>query len=83
MSETHRRHQARLAHTLGRPRLWPLADVAKHAGRLCTLGDRLAHEERRTGNTAYHELTDAAVPDSFAKVCLRAFGWFVCKVRDY
>jgi len=26
---------------------------------------------------------DAAVPDSFAKVCLRAFGWFVCKVRDY
>ena len=26
---------------------------------------------------------DATVPDSFAKVCLRAFGWFVCKVRDY
>ena len=26
---------------------------------------------------------DEAVPDSFAKVCLRAFGWFVCKVRDY
>ena len=26
---------------------------------------------------------DAAVPDSFSKVCLRAFGWFVCKVRDY
>ena len=26
---------------------------------------------------------DAACPDSFAKVCLRAFGWFVCKVRDY
>ena len=29
------------------------------------------------------KLVDAAVPDSFAKVCLRAFGWFVCKVRDY
>jgi geranylgeranyl pyrophosphate synthase len=26
---------------------------------------------------------DATVPDSFSKVCLRAFGWFVCKVRDY
>jgi len=26
---------------------------------------------------------DRLVPDSFAKVCLRAFGWFVCKVRDY
>ena len=26
---------------------------------------------------------DKTVPDSFAKVCLRAFGWFVCKVRDY
>ena len=26
---------------------------------------------------------DETVPDSFAKVCLRAFGWFVCKVRDY
>ena len=26
---------------------------------------------------------DATVPDSFAKVCLRSFGWFVCKVRDY
>ena len=26
---------------------------------------------------------DALVPASFAKVCLRAFGWFVCKVRDY
>ena len=26
---------------------------------------------------------DREVPDSFAKVCLRAFGWFVCKVRDY
>ena len=26
---------------------------------------------------------DKYVPDSFAKVCLRAFGWFVCKVRDY
>ena len=26
---------------------------------------------------------DAAVPDSFAKIALRAFGWFVCKVRDY
>lgn len=26
---------------------------------------------------------DVEVPDSFAKVCLRAFGWFVCKVRDY
>ena len=26
---------------------------------------------------------DLHVPDSFAKVCLRAFGWFVCKVRDY
>ena len=26
---------------------------------------------------------DAAVPDSFSKVCLRAFGWFICKVRDY
>lgn len=26
---------------------------------------------------------DRTVPDSFAKVCLRAFGWFVCKVRDY
>jgi len=26
---------------------------------------------------------DTTVPDSFAKVCLRAFGWFVCKVRDY
>ena len=26
---------------------------------------------------------EAALPSSFAKVCLRAFGWFVCKVRDY
>ena len=26
---------------------------------------------------------DREVPDSFAKVCLRSFGWFVCKVRDY
>jgi len=26
---------------------------------------------------------DREVPDSFSKVCLRAFGWFVCKVRDY
>lgn len=26
---------------------------------------------------------DATVPDSFSKVCLRSFGWFVCKVRDY
>ena len=26
---------------------------------------------------------DEVIPDSFSKVCLRAFGWFVCKVRDY
>ena len=26
---------------------------------------------------------DVAVPGSFPKVCLRASGWFVCKVRDY
>ena len=26
---------------------------------------------------------DREIPDSFPKVCLRAFGWFVCKVRDY
>ena len=26
---------------------------------------------------------DREVPDSFSKTCLRAFGWFVCKVRDY
>jgi geranylgeranyl pyrophosphate synthase len=26
---------------------------------------------------------DSVVPDSFAKVCMRAFGWFVCRVRDY
>uniref|UniRef100_A0A7S3AFP4 Uncharacterized protein n=1 Tax=Haptolina ericina TaxID=156174 RepID=A0A7S3AFP4_9EUKA len=26
---------------------------------------------------------DQEVPDSFSKVCLRAFGWFICKVRDY
>ena len=32
--------------------------------------------------SAWREV-DRTVPDSFAKVCLRAFGWFVCKVRDY
>jgi len=33
-------------------------------------------------NTAWRQV-DAVVPDSFAKLSLRAFGWFVCKVRDY
>lgn len=28
-------------------------------------------------------LVDKALPDSYAKMCLRAFGWFVCQYRDY
>ena len=31
---------------------------------------------------AWREL-DLIIPDSYAKVALRAFGWYVCQVRDY
>ena len=40
-------------------------------------------EEAHTMVDDAWKAVDRLVPDSFAKVCLRAFGWFVCKVRDY